>query len=255
MRNRPGELFADHLILELVVLFNCLHFIVLLVASVLDHRKYLYFSLAFTSAGKLGDLLKFVALFLLPTILAVVFALLLNAASRKPAWLRKSLSALCAVTILASMAYAILCSAVFTSMMPFASHTAKPEYFGKYDEKVMANIPTQNCPVSITAVPDGAQDFRYSYTFVQTVDYEWTVKASYTMERGAYETQKAAMDLFPGLERKPGAAGHPAHLYDLESRGFYRRHHFHARPRGPRLLGRSRRDCDSVPCRRALAAV
>jgi|GEM_PF-2372989 len=193
MRNRPGELFADHLILELVVLFNCLHFIVLLVASVLDHRKYLYFSLAFTSAGKLGDLLKFVALFLLPTILAVVFALLLNAASRKPAWLRKSLSALCAVTILASMAYAILCSAVFTSMMPFASHTAKPEYFGKYDEKVMANIPTQNCPVSITAVPDGAQDFRYSYTFVQTVDYEWTVKASYTMERGAYETQKAAM--------------------------------------------------------------
>jgi hypothetical protein len=193
MKKRPGELFADHLMLELAVVFNCLHFLILLTASLLDHRKYLYFSLAFTSAGKLGELVRFVVLFLMPSILAVVFALLLNAVSKKPAWVRKPLAALGGVSIAAFMVYALVCSAVFTSMMPFASHTTKPEHFGKYDEKVMANVPTQNCPVSITAVPDGARDFRCSYTYTRTVDYEWTVEASYTMDAAAYAAQKAAM--------------------------------------------------------------
>ena len=207
MRNRREPLFADHMLLELALFFNLAHFAVMLVLSVLDHRDYRYFALAFTSAGGVWDFLKFLALFLMPSILAVAFALVLSAVSGKPAWVRKPLTALAAVSILGFMGYAVLLSSVFTSMMPFASHTAKPENFGKYDKTVMENVPTSNCPVSITEIPAGAENFRYSYTYVSTVDFEWTVEASYTMPQAAYQAQKAAMRSAMTAACTPVAAG------------------------------------------------
>ena len=70
------KLFADYFLLNMILIVNLVHFGIMIAYTVWNRMDYRYFAIHFNTLGGVWDFLVFVAKFLLPSVLAVVFAVL-----------------------------------------------------------------------------------------------------------------------------------------------------------------------------------
>ena len=189
-QRRLRKLFADYFGLKIVLLINLIHFAGMLIFSVASHLHYRYFALHFNTVGGPWELARFLFFFLLPTILAVLAALLFRAIDKRPKALRTAVRAVAFCAIAAAMVYAFVLTFIFSYSMPFASCTKSPENIGKYDDMVMQSLPSSNAPDLIRSIPEAAEDVEFSYWYIRIMDHEWKISVAYTLPEESYRAAR-----------------------------------------------------------------
>lgn len=195
-RKRPHllrTLFDDHFLLELIWCLNAVHFIFMVIYTAVMCRDYRYFGLHFISTQGFWNFVSYLVQFLAPTLLAFLFAFLLNCLDHTPRLLQNIASGLCGILLVLAVFRAIALTPAFKPSMPFASYTTRVSNIGQYDEYVLHNPPTQGCPNLAFSLPESAQDVNFSYWYVHTYDYEWQIQVSYTLPEADYTALREEM--------------------------------------------------------------
>lgn len=181
------KLFADYFLLNMILIVNLIHFGIMIVYTIWNRSDYRYFTVHFNTPGGLWDLLKFTALFLLPSVLAVISALVYRQVDKKPKFWRGLARAVSAIAILAAGIVSLVLTFIFEPSMPFASFTRKEENIFQYDTMVLQSLPSTNCPDLTREIPEHAENVEFSYWYIDIMDYEWKISVSYTLPQGEYE--------------------------------------------------------------------
>lgn len=203
-RKRPHllrKLFDDHFLLELAWGLNAIHFIFMVIYTAFMCRDYRYFGLHFISTQSFWNFASYLVQFLAPTLMAFLFAFLLNCLDHSPRFLQNTVSALFGILLVVAIFRSFLLTPAFKPTMPFASYTTRVSNIGQYDEYVLHNPPTQGCPNLAYVLPESAQEVDFSYWYIHTYDHEWQIQVSYTLPRAEYTALRGEiLEKFDNME-------------------------------------------------------
>lgn len=181
---------ADYFVLEIVLLGNVVHFLFMLIMTLLKRRDYLFMTFHFNIPDGEIRFLKLLVLFLLPSLLVWIFAILFRLLERKKKIWRILIRVAAGIALAVTCTVALVQSAIFEPTFPLASYTEKAKNIGTYDRVPASSLPSTNCPDLTRFIPEGAENIEYSYWYIHIMDHEWTIHVSYTLPEDTYQELK-----------------------------------------------------------------
>jgi len=178
--------YADYFVLEMIMLGNLALFLFVAATVVIGRLDYRHFAIHVNIPNGVSRFLSMVVQFLLPTALCWVFAVFFRLLERKKKFWRAIIRIAAGIILVISLGNSFVQIALFEFTAPLASYTENPEHIFEYDEPVMLNLPSTNCPDLIHSIPEGAQDVEFSYHYFQIMDYEWEIHVAYTLPEDTY---------------------------------------------------------------------